>query len=38
MEVNEMNTAFVTYLKNKNKKEVKLHNAKLNMAKQPQVA
>jgi hypothetical protein len=33
-----MKIAFVQYLKNKNKKQVKLHNAKLNMAKQPQVA
>jgi len=32
-----MKIAFVQYLKNKNKKSLKLHNAELNMAKQPQV-
>ena len=37
-EVNEMNTYFVRYLKKKAKKEQLLHNAQLNMAKQPQVA
>jgi hypothetical protein len=33
-----MKIAFVAYLKNKNKKIAKLHNAELNMAKKPQVA
>lgn len=33
-----MKIAFVQYLKNKNKKQAKLHNAKLVMAKKPQVA
>ena len=33
-----MKIAFVKYLKNKNKKQTKLHNAELNMAKKPQVA
>jgi hypothetical protein len=33
-----MKIAFVQYLKTKNKKQVKLHNAELNMAKKPQVA
>jgi len=33
-----MKIAFVQYLKNKVKKNVKLHNAELNMAKRPQVA
>ena len=33
-----MNTYFVRYLKTKAKKEKLLHNAQLNMAKQPQVA
>jgi hypothetical protein len=33
-----MKIAFVHYLKNKNKKQIKLHNAELNMAKKPQVA
>lgn len=33
-----MKIAFVTYLKNKNTKTIKLHNAELNMAKRPQVA
>ena len=32
-----MKIAFVQYLKNKNKKNNKLHDAKLNMAKKPQV-
>ncbi len=32
-----MNTYFVRYLKKKAKKEQLLHNAQLNMAKQPQV-
>ncbi len=33
-----MKITFVQYLKNKSKKETKLHNAQVNMAKQPQVA
>lgn len=33
-----MKIAFIQYLKNKNIKKIKLHNAKLNMAKKPQVA
>jgi hypothetical protein len=33
-----MKTTFVQYLKNKAKKQTKLHNAELNMAKRPQVA
>jgi hypothetical protein len=33
-----MKIAFVKYLKTKNSKKVKLHNAELNMAKRPQVA
>jgi cellulose synthase/poly-beta-1,6-N-acetylglucosamine synthase-like glycosyltransferase len=33
-----MKIAFVQYLKNKNKKKIKLHNAELNMAKKPQIA
>jgi hypothetical protein len=32
-----MKTIFVQYLKTKNSKKVKLHNAELNMAKRPQV-
>lgn len=32
-----MKISFVHYLKNKNKKKVKLNNAELNMAKKPQV-
>jgi hypothetical protein len=33
-----MKILFIQYLKNKNKKQLKLHNAELNMAKRPQVA
>jgi hypothetical protein len=33
-----MKISFVQYLKNKKTKQVKLHGAKLNMAKKPQVA
>ena len=33
-----MKITFVQYLKNKEKKQTKLHNAELNMAKKPQVA
>jgi len=33
-----MKTIFIQYLKNKNKKQTKLHNAELNMAKRPQVS
>lgn len=33
-----MKTIFIQYLKNKAQKNTKLHNAKLNMAKQPQIA
>jgi hypothetical protein len=33
-----MKVTFVQYLKNKDKKKTKLHNAELNMAKKPQVA
>lgn len=33
-----MKKAFVSYLKNKTKKNTKLHEAKLIMAKKPQVA
>lgn len=33
-----MKIAFVQYLKEKEKKKIKLHNAKLNMAKKPQVS
>jgi hypothetical protein len=33
-----MKITFVQYLKNKAKKQTKLHNAELNMAKKPQVA
>lgn len=33
-----MKITFVQYLKNKAQKKNKLHDAKLNMAKQPQVA
>jgi hypothetical protein len=33
-----MKKPFIQYLKNKNKKQLKLHNAELNMAKRPQVA
>jgi hypothetical protein len=33
-----MKITFVQYLKNKVKKQIKLHNAELNMAKKPQVA
>ncbi len=33
-----MKITFVQYLKNKVQKQIKLHNAKLNMAKQSQVA
>lgn len=33
-----MKITFVQYLKNKAKKETKLHNAEINMAKKPQVA
>jgi hypothetical protein len=32
-----MNPYFVRYLKNKAKKESRIHNAQLNMAKKPQV-
>lgn len=32
-----MKTTFVKYLKNKSKKKIKLHQAQLNMAKQPQI-
>lgn len=33
-----MKITFVQYLKNKAKKQKKLHNAEINMAKKPQVA
>jgi len=33
-----MKISFIQYLKNKKKKQIQLHNAKLNMAKKPQVA
>ncbi len=33
-----MKITFVQYLKNKAKKQNKLHNAEMNMAKKPQVA
>lgn len=33
-----MKLIFVQYLKNKTKRQVKLHEAKLNMAKKPQIA
>ena len=33
-----MKITFVQYLKNKEKKQKKLHNAEINMAKKPQVA
>lgn len=33
-----MKITFVQYLKNKAKKETKLHNAEINMAKKPQVS
>jgi hypothetical protein len=33
-----MKMSFVQYLKTKNKKQVKLHNAEINMAKKPQIA
>lgn len=32
-----MKIIFVQYLKNKNKKQIKLQNAQLNMAKQSQI-
>jgi cellulose synthase/poly-beta-1,6-N-acetylglucosamine synthase-like glycosyltransferase len=32
-----MKKIFIQYLKTKNKKKIKLHNAELNMAKRPQV-
>jgi hypothetical protein len=33
-----MKIIFIHYLKNKNKKQIKLKNAQLNMAKKPQIA
>lgn len=33
-----MKVIFIQYLKNKNKKQTKLQNAQLNMAKKPQIA
>lgn len=33
-----MKPTFIQYLKSKNKKQIKLHDAKLNMAKKPQIA
>ena len=33
-----MKLAFIQYLKTKNKKAIRLHNAELNMAKKSQVA
>lgn len=33
-----MKIIFIQYLKNKAKKQTKLHDAKLNMAKKPQIA
>lgn len=33
-----MKVTFVQYLKTKSQKELTLHNAKINMAKKPQVA
>jgi hypothetical protein len=32
-----MKIAFVQYLKTKTKKQIKLHNAEINMAKKPQL-
>lgn len=33
-----MKLIFIQYLKNKSKKQKKLHDAKLNMAKRPQIS
>ena len=33
-----MKIAFIRYLQTKNKKQIKIHNAQLNMAKKPQIA